>query len=121
LKLVVPEAETAALRRFLERDPAHASAAIAYVEVMRAATRYGPEARATASAVLFATTLLEVDQDLLVAAASLEGSLRTLDAIHVAAAGALRRQLGALVSYDTRMLAAATAVGLPTAAPGRSG
>ena len=43
--------------------------------------------------------------------------LRTLDAIHVATALLIREDLDVLVSYDQRMLAAASAHGLPTAAP----
>ena len=43
--------------------------------------------------------------------------LRTLDAIHVATAVLIREDVDVLVSYDKRMLAAAAAHGLPTAAP----
>ena len=43
--------------------------------------------------------------------------LRTLDAIHLATALLIRDDLDVLVSYDQRMLAAAAAHGLPTAAP----
>jgi predicted nucleic acid-binding protein len=43
--------------------------------------------------------------------------LRTLDAIHVATALAIRDDLDVLLSYDQRLLAAATSHGLPTAAP----
>jgi uncharacterized protein len=43
-----------------------------------------------------------------------------LDAIHLATGDAVfGSQLTAFVCYDERLLAAATAVGLPTAAPGR--
>ncbi|UQX11470.1 hypothetical protein [Candidatus Mycobacterium methanotrophicum] len=42
------------------------------------------------------------------------------DAIHFATRGAVfGTQLTAFVCYDERLLAAAAAVGLPTAAPGR--
>ena len=43
--------------------------------------------------------------------------LRTLDAIHVATALLIRDDLDVLVTYDQRMLAAAAAHGVPTAAP----
>jgi hypothetical protein len=42
--------------------------------------------------------------------------LRSLDAIHVAAA--LRAQADVLISYDARMIAAASAMGLPVVQPG---
>ena len=44
-------------------------------------------------------------------------TLRALDAIHVATAFALRSALAAFVSYDTRQLEAAEALGLPIASP----
>ncbi|HLH59112.1 MAG TPA: VapC toxin family PIN domain ribonuclease, partial [Streptosporangiaceae bacterium] len=44
-------------------------------------------------------------------------ALRSLDAIHVASALTIRRDLTALVSYDKRLLAAAQEAGLPTACP----
>jgi hypothetical protein len=51
-------------------------------------------------------------------AAELEGDdLRSLDAIHLAAARALGDALGELITYDRRMAAAARDLGLPTGAP----
>ncbi len=45
---------------------------------------------------------------------------RSLDAIHLATGAAVfGTRLTAFVSYDERLLTAAVAVGLPTAAPGR--
>jgi predicted nucleic acid-binding protein len=44
-------------------------------------------------------------------------TLRSLDAIHLASALAVKRDLTALVSYDKRLLAAAWDAGLPTASP----
>jgi predicted nucleic acid-binding protein len=52
------------------------------------------------------------------AAANLTGSLRSLDAIHVASAGVLGTELTALVTYDHRMAGAARDAGLPVAMPG---
>lgn len=45
-------------------------------------------------------------------------TLRSLDAIHLAAAVHLQRELTAFVSYDHRLLAGCRAVGLTTASPG---
>ena len=44
-------------------------------------------------------------------------TLRVIDAIHLASALAIRRELTAFVAYDKRLLAAAKAAGLPTASP----
>ena len=43
--------------------------------------------------------------------------LRSLDAIHLAAAQRLGHDLSVLVSYDERMLAAARRLGIPVASP----
>jgi predicted nucleic acid-binding protein len=43
--------------------------------------------------------------------------LRTLDAIHLATALLVREELSVLLSYDERLLDAAAAHGIPTAAP----
>jgi uncharacterized protein len=43
--------------------------------------------------------------------------LRTLDAIHLATALLVREELDVLLTYDERLLAAAAAHGIPTAAP----
>ena len=48
----------------------------------------------------------------------LDALLRSLDAIHVAAVLELGDALEALVTYDARVAAAATALGVPVASPG---
>lgn len=67
------------------------------------------------------TTLAGIgfDAQIRAAAAALEpGTLRTLDAIHLATALALGEELDAVVTYDRRMTEAAKATGLAVAAPG---
>ncbi len=62
--------------------------------------------------------LIVLDRPLLDVAADLEGDhLRSLDAIHVAAAQSLGDDLDELITYDRRMADAARALGLPVAAP----
>lgn len=62
---------------------------------------------------------LTMDKDLMLAAARLDGpGLRTLDAIHLAAALAAEDELAAVVTYDDRMAAAAQELGLEAVAPG---
>ena len=62
--------------------------------------------------------LLSLDDALLDAAGALAGvGLRSLDAIHLAAAREFGGELESLVTYDQRMADAGAAMGLPIAAP----
>ena len=47
-------------------------------------------------------------------------NLRTLDAIYIACALQIDNDLGGLVSYDARQVAAADALGIATTSPGAS-
>ena len=51
------------------------------------------------------------------AAATEQPFLRTLDAIHLAAAASLRASLSAFVTYDRRLAAAAGEFGFPVLSP----
>jgi predicted nucleic acid-binding protein len=44
-------------------------------------------------------------------------TLRSLDAIHLATAASISRQLGALITYDQRMISEAHTLGLPVLSP----
>lgn len=62
--------------------------------------------------------LIRVDDALLDAAGLLDARvLRSLDAIHLAAAQTLGTDLVAVVTYDTRMLEAAKHLGMPVVTP----
>jgi predicted nucleic acid-binding protein len=61
---------------------------------------------------------ISLDFDIRDAAAGLVGNVRSLDAIHIASAGAYGSELTALVTYDNRMADVARAAGLPVAMPG---
>ena len=117
VKLIVIEAETAALRDELRRWPDRASSALATIEVTRTARRLGGHAPAAATQVLTGLTLLAIDP--IVPAASQIGgtTLRSLDAIHLATARSIWRELGALITYDQRMISEGNAVGLPVLSP----
>jgi predicted nucleic acid-binding protein len=52
------------------------------------------------------------------AAANVPGTVRSLDAVHVASAELIGRELIALVTYDQRMADVARRTGLPVAMPG---
>ena len=118
VKLVVHEPESAALRAYMRRRTARASCALARVEVLRAVRHHGPAAATRALQVVERIELVRLDDGLLDAAARLPVErLRSFDAIHLAAAQRLGRDLSVLVSYDERMLAAARHLGIPVASP----
>ncbi len=119
-KLVIDEAETAALRDFLRDRPAQLRVASALVrtEVVRAVARRNPGAVLSAVHAVAKITTIPVTVDMLDAAAALEPPLlRTLDAIHLAAALTFRRTLTAFVAYDDRLSDAARQAGLPCMRP----
>ena len=118
VKLVVHEPESAALVASLRRRAERVSCALARVEVVRAVRAHGPSAVARARRLLDWISLIHLDDALIDAAAELQGdALRTLDAIHLAAAQALGDGLTELITYDRRMAAAARDLSLPTGAP----
>jgi predicted nucleic acid-binding protein len=124
VKLLVEEAESAALQSFLADWPRRATSAVAEVELRRAARRAGggEELDLRAIEVLGGLHLIEVDAAIRQIAAALNpASLRSLDAIHIASALALGDSLATLVAYDARVVQAARASNLVVAAPGSSG
>jgi predicted nucleic acid-binding protein len=117
VKLIAIEAETAALRRELRRWLDRASSLLATVEVTRTARRLGGHAPATAVGVLAGLRLLAIEP-IVPAAGQIGGTaLRSLDAIHLATAASISRQLGALITYDHRMIGEAQTLGLPVLSP----
>lgn len=119
VKLLVREAETQALRRRLRSWPRRASSALLRVELLRTVRRAGlPRLMEGARRQLAGIDLIRVDDDLLERAAEIQPpTVRSLDAIHLAAALSLGSDLAAVVTYDTRMGTAAQALGLPVIAP----
>jgi predicted nucleic acid-binding protein len=119
VKLVVVETETPALIAWLrETDRRVVTADLARTELLRAVRRSAPDRLVRARNVLAAVDLLGLDAPLLDQAALLDPpSLRTLDALHVAAALVLGDDLEGFVAYDERLLAAAAAAGLVTVSP----
>jgi uncharacterized protein len=120
VKLVVVEAESAALRSYFE-DFAHDTlfaAALARTELVRSVARLGSiEIIETARLVLTKLDLVTLNLALLDAAATIAPlELRTLDAIHLAAARTAP-DLRALVTYDNRLAQAAAAAGIAVVSP----
>ena len=118
VKLVVAEPESSALRRYLGEEPGRASCALARVEVLRAVRGHGAPALTRARRLLERLNLVQIDEELLDAAAALDPRvLRSLDAVHLAAAQVLGGELTAVVTYNRRMAAAAGLLDLTVAAP----
>jgi predicted nucleic acid-binding protein len=118
VKLVVHEPETPALRRYLRSREARASAALLRTEGIRAVWRGAPRLLPAARRALRGFYIVDVDRALYDAAARLApAEMRSLDAIHLAAALSLGDDLAEVVSYDQRQLAAAVAQGLSIASP----
>jgi uncharacterized protein len=118
VKLAVDEPESAALRRYLRRRRPLVSSGLARTEVLRALLLEGHEGVARGRALLERLELVRVNDRVLNAAGVLlPADLRSLDAIHLATAGQLGPDLSLIVTYDDRMLAAASRIGLKTASP----
>lgn len=118
VKLVIKESESTALRRHLASRHHRTSSEIAQVEVVRAVRKHGPEAVVRAKLMLEKVKLLTLDSEMLNDAADLgPPTLRSLDAIHLAAAMTLRDEVDELITYDRRMAEAATDLGFKTASP----
>jgi predicted nucleic acid-binding protein len=118
VKLAIREPESEALRRYLRRRRPLLSSALARTEVLRALLGGGQPALTAGRRVLSHIDLVRVNDHVLDLAGSLLPiELRSLDSIHLATARRLGDDLGALVTYDERMAAAATSLGFKVSAP----
>jgi predicted nucleic acid-binding protein len=119
LKLLKVEPESAALKRALISWESFASATLLRTETSRALRYSGHGHLLGAARQLMGTLhLVRMDEPLLDRAGDLppEG-MRSLDAVHLAAALSLGSDLGAVFTYDARLRDAAQAQGLPTEEP----
>lgn len=118
VKVVIEEPESAALRTWLAARPTRASCALARVEVARAVRSNDPDRVARAREAVERLTLLSLDDEVYRAAADIDPpSLRSLDALHLAAALTLGDDLAGVVTYDGRLADGARALGLTVEAP----
>jgi uncharacterized protein len=120
IKLLVEESHSKAFAAFYDAhaDAEWVSSALSRIEVTRAVTRVLPALLPDARDLLLAFSFVAIDDDIVEAAMNEpDRGLRSLDAIHLATARVLGEDLGALVSYDDRLLKAATDAGLATASP----
>lgn len=118
-KLVVAEAETAALLEWVRADGVElVSSDLARTELLRAVRRVAGDRVVQARAVLDTLTLVTVGTATFESAGQLDpATLRTLDALHVACALDLGDDLSGLVTYDDRLAEAARSHGIAVVAP----
>jgi uncharacterized protein len=118
VKLIMDERETTALREFLAGYPHRVSSILAKVEVMRAARSRGQPAAVRANLILQTLSIITITDEVAEIAGRLQPStLRSLDALHVAAALILGSALATLVTYDGRMASAARHADLRVESP----
>lgn len=116
-KLVRPEAETAALSEWLDSKRWIISD-LHRTELRRAALRAGGRALRRAERLLAESDVIRIDAEVFDVAGREPPSLRSLDALHIAAATSLGPDLAGVVVYDERLRAAAAGAGIVTATPG---
>lgn len=123
MKLIRREPESDSLADWLDaQTPAPwVSSTLIEVELPRALRRVAPSLLTDVPAIVARVARYEIDDVVRAAATAYsDTALRSLDAIHLATGDAVfGTLLTAFVCYDERLRAAATALGLPTAAPGR--
>ncbi len=121
VKLAVREPQSAALRRYV-RGRRIVSSALARTEVARALLSQAPAAIKRGQDVLAEIDLIRINDRVLTTAGTLQpATVRSLDAIHLATATLLGDELVRVVTYDTRLAAAARHAGLRVVAPGERG
>lgn len=118
VKLVVREAESTVLLRYLQRHRPLISSALARTEVLRALLPFGRQAILRGRDVLKRIDMVRVNDTVLEAAGTLlPVNLRSLDAIHLTTAQQLGSDLARIVTYDERMAVAARALGFRVVSP----
>ncbi len=127
VKLIRREPGSAELVAWLATRPLTplASSALVEVEVPRALRRHAPEALGGVADVLARLYRLDIDATIRSLAGGYpNGSLRSLDAVHLASAQTLAGPssdgLIAFVAYHQRLNDAAASLGLPVVDPARS-
>lgn len=123
MKLLVEEAESAPLLRYLQSpatpgggDRTLVASWLLHTELHCAANRHPVELSAESVSVLLeAVTLVDLTRGDLLTAGTLPGRLRSNDALHLTVA--LRIGADEMVTYDHELASAGAAAGLPTRHP----
>jgi predicted nucleic acid-binding protein len=122
-KLLIHEPETPDLQTWLVahgQNEYAATSALGRVELMRVVARSGEQGQSErARYLLDGLDILPLTERVMTLAETIgPPTLRSLDAIHLAAASQIRQELTAFVTYDHRLLDACREVGLTAASPG---
>ena len=119
VKLVVAETETRALRTWLtEMETNPVSSDLARTELLQVVRRSAPDRVPLARQVLDSITLIELTTLTFEAEGRLDPTVvRTLDAVHLAAALSLGDDVESIVTYDARLTFAAQSNGLAVSSP----
>jgi uncharacterized protein len=120
VKLVHAEQDSTALRAWLDEraETGWVSSVLTEIETFRALARHAADSVARLPPVLDQIDLIDLDPAIRILAQTVRPvTVRSLDAIHLGTAQHIGRALTSFVTYDTRLLDAAKAAGLPTAAP----
>lgn len=119
VKLVVAEPESEALRSAMSRWRVFASSTLLRTETVRALRHSGNDAHIAAARKLMRSVhMVRMDEPLLDRAGDINPpDLRSLDAIHLAAALQLSTDVGVLFVYDARLKQAAEACGIDVESP----
>jgi uncharacterized protein len=118
MKLLVEEAESAALTTYLQSEEVADAVAswLLHSELHCAANRHPDDIDVAAVGVVLDTiTLVDLTRGDLLTAGALPGRLRSNDAIHLAVA--LRVGVDEMITYDSELDVAARASGLAVARP----
>jgi predicted nucleic acid-binding protein len=121
VKLVLEEDESRALHGFMEsRRGEMSTSALARTELARAVAPHGDEILRAARRLLANCAEIGLTRHVLDRAGDLAHQLRlrSLDAIHLAAAEQIRPFISVVITYDQRMASAARAQGYEVVAPG---
>ena len=118
-KLVISEPETPAMIAWANRHSGDIiSSDLTRTELIRAVRRTHPDRIHQARAVLESIDLMALTTDIYERAATLDpAQLRSLDALHLAAAMELGAELDGLITYDERLATATQTHGIPTPTP----
>ncbi len=125
-KLLIAQPQTPELRTWLtaqiDQGESAATSALGRVELMRTVARYGDIGQADrAHFLLDGLDILPLSEPMMTLAESIgPETLRSLDAIQLAAAAYFEQELTAVVTYDHRLMTGCRDIGIATASPGRT-
>ncbi|MCY4424048.1 MAG: type II toxin-antitoxin system VapC family toxin [Acidimicrobiaceae bacterium] len=120
VKLIVREAETEAMLAWAQDHAGNiVSSDLTRTELLRAVRRGAPDRGDEAGRLLDRADVVDLPTGVFERAAVLDPAiLRTLDALHLAAAMEFGADLEGMVTYDDRLASAAAAHGITVVSPG---